>query len=185
MKLKKKKLSISGGYEVQIYFFLKILDQFARQSFNSPARKTPWSQFEQAQDLAKDTSWRTTYSYCTLTSVMLARQEKVKKKKFTTTFFLLEIGTKGKKIKWGKLNERKLYRTKKVKCLQAVQGLLKHGRYQYLPLSWPGMGSGVLCSSTCCYYGHSLSFYSESAIKKDWEDGSISFLTLYSILQSQ
>lgn len=54
MKLKKKELSISEGYEVQIAFFLKILDQFAR------ARKTPWSQFEQAQDLAKDTFWRTT-----------------------------------------------------------------------------------------------------------------------------
>lgn len=38
---KKKKLSVSEGYEVHTSFFLKILDQFARESFDPPARKTP------------------------------------------------------------------------------------------------------------------------------------------------
>lgn len=40
MKLKNKKLSISEGYKVQISFFLKILDQFARECFiQSPSKK--------------------------------------------------------------------------------------------------------------------------------------------------
>lgn len=40
MKLKNKKLSISEVYEVQISFFLKILDQFARESFTqTPSKK--------------------------------------------------------------------------------------------------------------------------------------------------
>lgn len=41
MKLKNKKSSVSEGYKVQVSFFLKISNQFARElSLNPPARKT-------------------------------------------------------------------------------------------------------------------------------------------------
>lgn len=57
MKLKNKKSRVSEGYKVQVSFFLKISNQFARElSLNPPARKTLWSRSEQGQDLARDTA---------------------------------------------------------------------------------------------------------------------------------
>lgn len=118
---KKKEIKYFRGLWSTDFFLFEDTGSVCQTIFQSPSK---------TNTLNEHRTWLKTHPeeplIVTACLHLLFLPDRKRLKKNSPQLFLLE--KKKKKRKWGKLNERKLYRTKKVKHLQAVQGLLKPAR---------------------------------------------------------